>query len=105
MKLLVYFYVKDIKQQQQIFIINLKKLEVMSSKDFLKQLRSRMTEEQKKFADSLNLTAVSREELEANRTDVHRFQNPEDYMTEESLKYFRDEDNKKAFVEKFWKNR
>ena len=50
-----------------------------------------------------NLTACSREEWEKNLTDAMRFMKPADYTTDESLKYFRTEENRNLFVEWFHK--
>ena len=51
----------------------------------------------------VNLKINSRDEIEAARTDVVRFQLPNDYMTEESLTRFKDPALRELLVEVFWK--
>jgi hypothetical protein len=51
----------------------------------------------------LNLVTLTRDEIEADLPDYVRFRKPQDYLTEDSLKFFKSDDNRKKFVEKFWK--
>lgn len=51
--------------------------------------------------NKLNLVRLTREKSEADLTDVVRFMKPADYATEESLTYFRTEENKMLFADWF----
>ena len=46
----------------------------------------------------------TREEFEANRPDYCRFKCPERYMTEEELKYFKSDEQRKLFKKMYWLN-
>ena len=50
----------------------------------------------------LNLRIRSRDEIEANRTDFHRFTDPNSYLKEKNLQYFRDPALRDLFVKVFW---
>ncbi len=52
-----------------------------------------------------NMRIVTRQEIEANRTDYNRFELPEDYTTEEHLMYFKEEFNRRMFVDYYWYNK
>lgn len=53
-------------------------------------------------APELNLRIRSRDEIEANRTDFNRFCQPNAYLTEKELQYFRDPVLRDLFVKVFW---
>jgi hypothetical protein len=57
----------------------------------------------KSLIAGLNMVPLTREQQEADRIDADRFNHPQDYMSEEELKYFRSEENRKKFVAMFWK--
>jgi hypothetical protein len=52
--------------------------------------------------EPFNWQEVTREEIEKEKPDPYRFLTPEMYMTEEELKYFWDDKQRKLFVEQFW---
>jgi hypothetical protein len=50
----------------------------------------------------INLHWSTRAEIEEGRTDIVRFDHPNDYETETDLKWFRDEQLRQLFVKVFW---
>ena len=49
-----------------------------------------------------NFVKHTREESEANCPDYTRFFTPNLYMTEDELKYFKSDEQRELFKEKFW---
>jgi hypothetical protein len=61
----------------------------------------RTEEEVRRARQGVNLVPVTRAEWEAARTDDHRMCLPQDYQTEEDLKWFRDPDKREEFRRKY----
>lgn len=52
--------------------------------------------------EDIKLTFLTSDQIEQNRTDFDRFSLHVDYMTEDSLKHFREPILKELFVKVFW---
>jgi hypothetical protein len=74
----------------------------MKTKDKTPEMSKR---KQELVANGFHWVEHTREEAEANCPDPYRFRSPENYMTEEELKYFHSDSQRKLFVEQFWPKR